>query len=174
MTQNRESEPFEIWKDIKGYEGLYQISNFGRVKSLPKYTYSKGYPQLRKEKLLKSRLTGRHRNYLQVRFNDGTNHKVHRLVAQMFIPNPNNLPIVNHKDENPSNNRVDNLEWCTNQYNCQYSAKPLTELHKQHLRKPHRPLSEYEIQKRREWANTHKDLLSRNGKLGAERRWHND
>ena len=168
MNQN---ELIEIWTDIKGYEGLYQVSNLGRVKSLPKFTYSRCYPQLRKEKLLKPRFTGKHRNYAQVRFNDGKSYKVHRLVAQTFIPNPNNLPLVNHKDENTFNNCVDNLEWCTNQYNCQYSAKPLTELHKQHLRKPHKPVSEQEIQRRKEWANSHKDLLSKAGKLGAERRW---
>ena len=123
----------EIWKDIEGYEGLYQISNLGRVKSLPKYTYSRGYAQLRKEKLLRPRKTGKYRNYLSVTFNDGKQHKVHRLVAQAFIPNPNNLSYVNHKDENTLNNCADNLEWCTNQYNVQYSAKLLTVEHKKKL-----------------------------------------
>jgi len=127
----------EEWRDIKGFEGLYQVSNLGRVKSLPKYTYSKGYPQLRKERILNPRGTGRKRNYLAVKFIDGHQYKVHRLVAEAFIPNPNNLPLINHKDENPLNNEVDNLEWCDNSYNVKYSAKPFTEEHKQKIREAH-------------------------------------
>lgn len=163
----------EVWKPIKGFEGKYEVSNLGRVKSLPKYTYSRGYPQLRKEKILKPRYVGRKRCYAAVALNDGHSYKVHRLVAQTFIPNPDNLPLVNHKDENPYNNRVDNLEWCTNQYNCQYSAKPLTEEHKQKLRKPHRPMTEQEKEIRRQWNLKHLDLLSSAGKKGAARRWKN-
>lgn len=128
----------EIWKDIEGFEGLYQISTLGRVKSLPKYTYSKGYPQLRKEKILKPGYTGKNRCYATVRLNDGKGYKVHRLVAQAFIPNPDNLPQVNHKDENPFNNNVDNLEWCSNQYNVKYSAKPLSAEHKKKLSDAHK------------------------------------
>ena len=127
----------EEWRDIKGFEGLYQVSNLGRVKSLPKYTYSKGYPQLRKERILNPRGTGRTRKYLAVKFNDGHQYKVHRLVAEAFIPNPDNLPLINHKDENPLNNRVDNLEWCTNAYNVKYSAKPLSEEHRDRIRQAH-------------------------------------
>lgn len=123
----------EVWKDIIGFEGMYQISNFGRVKSLPKYTYSRGYPQLRKEKVLKPCYTGKNRCYATVRLNDGKGYKIHRLVAQAFIPNPNNLPMVNHKDENTFNNNVDNLEWCTNKYNVKYSAKPLSDEHKRKI-----------------------------------------
>ena len=128
----------EIWKDIDGFEGLYQVSNLGRVKSLPKYTYSKGYPQLRKEKLLKPGYTGRKRCYATVCLNDGKRYKIHRLVAQAFIPNPNNLPIVNHKDENPKNNCVENLEWCDYRYNSLYSAKPLASEHKKKIGDSHR------------------------------------
>lgn len=128
----------EIWKDISGFEGLYQVSNLGRVKSLPKYFYSRGYPQLRKERILNPRCTGKYRNYLAVKFIDGHQYKVHRLVAQAFIPNPNNLPLINHKDENPLNNRVENLEWCTNAYNVKYSAKPLSEEHKDKIRQAHK------------------------------------
>lgn len=127
----------EIWKDIEGFEGKYQVSNFGRVKSLPKYTYSRGYPQLRKEKILKPGYTGKSRCYATVRLNDGHSYKVHRLVAQAFIPNPDNLPLINHKDENPKNNHVNNLEWCTNSYNVSYSARPLSDNHKQKIRKAH-------------------------------------
>ena len=128
MAENK-----EIWRDIVGFEGLYQISNFGRVKSLPKFTYSRGYPQLRKEKILKPGYTGKNRCYATVILNDGKGYKVHRLVAQAFIPNPDNLPQVNHIDENPFNNHADNLEWCTNQYNVAYSAKPLSVAHKKKI-----------------------------------------
>lgn len=102
----------EIWKDIEGYEGLYQVSNYGRVKSLNK----------RKGRILKpAKDKG---GYLRVALHkQGTqkHYKIHRLVAQAFIPNPQNLPQVNHKDENPTNNTVQNLEWCDCQYNIDYS-----------------------------------------------------
>ena len=126
----------EVWKDINGYVGEYQVSNLGRVKSLPKYMYPNGYPQLRKEKLLKPSCTGKYRNYLAVCLR-GKQYRVHRLVAEAFIPNPNNYPMVNHIDKNTLNNQVDNLEWCTNQYNVKYSAKPLSEEHKQKIRMKH-------------------------------------
>ena len=102
----------EIWKDVRGWEGLYQISNLGNVRTLH---YKK--PYLRK-------LSKTQRGYLVVNFfiskGKYKNYSVHRLVAEAFIPNPNNLPQINHKDENRLNNRVDNLEWCTNKYNCNY------------------------------------------------------
>ena len=100
----------EIWKDIKGYEGIYQVSNLGRV-------YNCRYNRLL------STPTNRKKKYVDVALNKNgvaKSYKVHRLVAEAFIPNPNNLPFVNHKDENPSNNCVDNLEWCTNEYNLNY------------------------------------------------------
>ena len=106
----------EIWKDIKGYEGLYQISNKGRVKSL-------NYRRTGKEKILISSDDGK--GYLCVKLcknNKIKNHKIHRLVAQAFLPNPDNLPEVNHQDTNTSNNCVENLEWCTHAYNMHYSV----------------------------------------------------
>ena len=107
----------EIWKDVKGYEGLYQVSNLGRVKSL-------NYRRSGKERLLS--LAHDKDGYLYVCFRKNGKqklHKVHRLVAQAFIPNPDNLPQVNHKDENKTNNNVKNLEWCTNEYNHNYGTR---------------------------------------------------
>ena len=110
----------EIWKDIKGYEGLYQVSNFGNIKSLArKNTF---YCVLRKEYLerpVKERIlktNDKNAKYKQVHLLKNGVVKVylvHRLVAQEFIPNPNDLPQVNHIDGNKYNNRIDNLEWCT-------------------------------------------------------------
>ena len=108
----------EEWRDIEGYEGLYQISNLGRVRSL----------NCRGHKgcigILTPRLDGKGYEMVAL-YKEGKarNIKVHRLVAQAFIPNPNNYPQVNHKDENKTNNDVKNLEWCTNEYNHNYGTR---------------------------------------------------
>ena len=116
----------EIYRDIKDYKGLYQVSNFGRIMSL-------NYGRTRKAKLLKLDTT--HKGYLKVGLSINGKRKfvfVHRLVAEHFIPNPDNLPEVNHIDENKENNIVENLEWCDRKYNINYgtrnekSAKTLT------------------------------------------------
>ena len=106
----------EIWKDIEGYEGLYQVSNLGRVKSL-------NYHRTGKEKIL--RLEKSQGYYIaDLCINGKAKHyKVHRLVAEAFIPNPENLPEINHKDENPSNNNVNNLEYCDRKYNNSYGSR---------------------------------------------------
>lgn len=102
----------EIWKDIKDYEGLYQVSNLGRVrKLLPTKTI---LLKLRLEKYVRVSLR---KNGIRKRFS------VHRLVAISFIPNPHNKPCVNHKDCNTSHNNVDNLEWCTYKENTAYAIK---------------------------------------------------
>ena len=107
----------EVWKDIEGYEGLYQVSNTGQVKSL-------NYKGRGVVKLLKQAINHNGYNYVILYKNGKTKHySVHRLVALAFIPNPDNLPIVNHKDENPSNNNVNNLEWCTIAYNNNYGTR---------------------------------------------------
>ena len=121
----------EIWKPVVGYEGLYEVSSFGRVRSLDRYdgrAYKRGC-------ILKPKIQS---NYLRVSLCNGGKCKqqsIHRLVAQAFIPNPNNLPMVNHKDENKANNMVwinedgsidydkSNLEWCDYSYNTSYSNK---------------------------------------------------
>lgn len=108
----------EIWKDIEGYEGLYQISNLGRVKSL-KRTDSLG--RLKKERINKPDLSTAGYPMITLYKNGKRSRKlIHRLIAIAFIPNPNNYPVVNHKDENPKNYSINNLEWCTYRYNNTY------------------------------------------------------
>ena len=106
----------EEWRDIKGYEGKYQISNLGRVKSL-------NYHRENREKILSN--TPSKDGYLQVNlYKEGKRkpYSIHRLVALHFIPNPNNYEEVNHKDENKQNNTVNNLEWCTHKHNINYGT----------------------------------------------------
>ena len=116
----------EIWKDIVGYEGYYQVSNFGNVRSLDRYVKNQmGTLSLRKGKITKQRYDKD--GYKQVYLCKHGNVKyyfVHRLVAEAFITNPNNYPIINHKDEVKDNNCVDNLEWCTVKYNTNYGNCP--------------------------------------------------
>ena len=104
----------EIWKDKKDYEGHYQVSNWGRVKSI----------KFGKERILK--LTKDKDGYFFVNLyknNKSKTFKVHRLVAEAFLPNSDNLPLINHKDEDKSNNIVSNLEWCDVKYNTNYGTR---------------------------------------------------
>lgn len=115
----KENKMQEIWKDVKGYEGLYQVSNLGNVKSF-KESAKLGKP---KELILKPHLINS--GYYVVTLYSKKNKRkfqVHRLVAETFIPNKEGLPCVNHKDENKLNNSVENLEWCTYQYNNNYGT----------------------------------------------------
>lgn len=113
----------EVWLDVKNYEGLYQVSNKGNVRSMDRIVASgKGF-RLHKGILLRKYKT----NFGYYRLSISVNQKqktflVHRLVAEAFIPNPENLPEVNHKDENKLNNEPYNLEWCTSHYNINYGT----------------------------------------------------
>lgn len=114
------------WKDVIGFEGLYQVSDDGRVRSLPRLKIcgfnGKKY-LMQRGRILKSGHTNDGYAFVNL-VKDGKSkpHYIHRLVAQAFIPNPNNYPVINHKDENPSNNYYKNLEWCTHKYNSNYGT----------------------------------------------------
>lgn len=110
----------EIWKDIKGYEGLYQVSNLGRVKSL---LFRNNITAKKRETPLIMKFTKRSGYYNIVLRNEKgrKSFQIHRLVAQTFIPNPNNKPFVNHINFNRLDNNINNLEWCTQKENVQHS-----------------------------------------------------
>ena len=117
----------EIWTDIEGYEGLYQVSNMGRVKSLERMKWcglNGGCYYKVPEKILEGYDNGYGYSYV-ILCKDGKDKKcrINRLVAQAFLPNPDNLPEVNHKDEDKQNNYVENLEWCSKSYNINYGTR---------------------------------------------------
>ena len=116
----------ETWKDIKGYEGFYQVSNIGNVKSLKRIVNNSttyGGKATVKERILKPKTDKDGYESVGLRKDGKVKHfRVHRLVATAFIPNPNSYPIVNHKDEVKNNNIVSNLEWCTVRYNNTYGT----------------------------------------------------
>lgn len=111
----------EIWKDIIGFEHYYQISNLGRVKRKERTSIN---GRLQKEKILSPYYNKG--GYRYINFQVGgvkTRYAIHRLIAIHFIPNPNNYPIINHKNEIKDDNRIENLEWCTYSYNLSYGHR---------------------------------------------------
>lgn len=113
----------EIWKDIPGYEGYYQASTFGNIKSVERYIDRKGKRIHIKERILSPERTAT--GYLRVGlYKDGKQRliRVHKLVAETFLENSKNYKSINHKDENPMNNNVENLEFCNHKYNNNYGS----------------------------------------------------
>ena len=117
----------ERWLSVVGFEGFYAVSENGVVKSLDRYFQNQGTTHHKKERLLKQN-TNHTGHKVVVLCKDGKTYPrfVHRLVAEAFIPNPDNKPVVDHIDTNPSNNSVDNLRWVTTRENC---MNPLTRVH---------------------------------------------
>lgn len=119
-------ENIEIWKDVAGYEGVYQVSNFGNVKSLDKVIFNKGskkYNNIKGKILSQNKTNGNGYKIVSLNHNGNSkNHYIHRLVLTSFVENTNNYNYINHKDENKSNNHVSNLEWCTCKYNNNYGT----------------------------------------------------
>lgn len=112
----------EIWKDIIGYEGYYQISNLSRIKSLPRISRNNKGAVLIKEKILRPSKNSQGYYGLKLKSNCVVKYfKVHRLIAIHFIPNNENKPFINHINGIKHDNRIENLEWCTRSENCQHA-----------------------------------------------------
>lgn len=116
----------EEWKDIENYDGFYQVSNEGRIKSVSRIVKGVGnggeFDKILPERIMKLQ-TDKYTSVILSKDGRQKRLNVHRLVANAFIPNPDNLPEVNHKDECKTNNRVENLEWCSREYNQSYGTK---------------------------------------------------
>ena len=111
----------ELWMDVIGYEGIYKVSNLGRIKSLDRLDAS-NHKLTGRELKQKTNRGG----YSQVTLFKNSSRKtvsVHRVVASCFVPNPSDYPVINHKDENKLNNKVANLEWCSQKYNANYGSR---------------------------------------------------
>jgi len=116
----------EIWKDIIGYEGKYQISNIGEVKSLDRIISARNNSfSFRRGRIMKQKTDKKGYKYVSLLDFDinEKNHRIHRLVATCFLENTDNLPVVNHKDGDKKNNNVLNLEWCTSSHNSQEAVR---------------------------------------------------
>lgn len=144
----------EIWKPVVGYEGLYSVSSLGRVR---RETGIDSNGHLRKERILKTDISKKQYHRVNLWKNGkGKHFFVHRLVAEAFIPNPDNLPFINHRDENTQNNMVDNLEWCTIKYNNSYGTR-LERISQSHINgKDSKRVFQYTLDDEfiREWPST--------------------
>ena len=112
----------EVWRPVKGYEGLYEVSSFGRVRSLDRVEVWRGTTRPRKGRIKVISYTS---IYPKITLYNGKSKtfSIHRLVAEAFIPNPDNLPQVNHRNEVKTSNYPDNLEWCDAKYNINYGLR---------------------------------------------------
>lgn len=119
-----ENNSNEIWRDVVGYEDTHQVSNLGRVRVKERVINTSTGKRKYKSKLLNIQTSvGGYKFVILIVNNNRKTAYIHRLIAEAFIPNPDNLPCVNHKDEDKSNNIVDNLEWCTVEYNNTYGTR---------------------------------------------------
>lgn len=143
----------EVWKPVSDYEGYYEVSNYGNVRSVDRIVKVKNYYRPIRGRVLKHVLGNS--GYLFVRLSKGNKVKqvdIHRLVALAFIANPNNYIQVNHKDENKLNNRVDNLEWCSASYNINYGTR-----NERSSLKNSKPINQYD--KQGKLINTYSSIL---------------
>lgn len=118
----------ELWKPVKGYEGLYEVSNLGRVRSLDRVQYQKDSHGGMMEKHYQGKImtptdNGHGYQVLILRKGGRKSNYVHRIVAEAFVDNPNGYPVINHLDHDRTNNRADNLEWTTQKENVLYSVE---------------------------------------------------
>lgn len=115
-------QPFENWLPIPEYENLYEIDTYGNIKSLDKKVKNNNGYRIIKGKILKPKLDNK--GYYKIGLTKDNKQKfyfIHRLVALTYLPNPNNYKIINHKDGNPKNNYIENLEWCTYSHNIKHA-----------------------------------------------------